>query len=91
MITMTDDKLEGEGRNVMKHPAGIFLQMLTKITKNLGEYSGCPSRDPNVVLLEYECTAVKLKVKVNVSLSTPRTHTEGGTAPLIRNLDITRR
>jgi hypothetical protein len=54
MITMTDDKLEGEGRNVMKHWAGIFLQMLTKITKNLGEYSGCPGRDPNVVLLEYE-------------------------------------
>ena len=86
---MTDDKPEGEGRNVMKHSAGVFLEMVTKIKKkNLGEYSGCPGRDPDVVLLEYECTAVE--VKVNVSLSTPLTHTEGSTAPLILNLSITR-
>lgn len=44
------DKLEGEGRNVMKYSAGIFLQMLTEITKNLGEYSRCPGRDPDVLL-----------------------------------------
>jgi len=73
---------------VMKHSAGIFLEMMTKITKTLGEYSGCPGRDPDVVLLEYECTAVE--VKVNVFLSTPLTHTKGGTAPLIPNLSITR-
>lgn len=30
MLTMTDDKLEGEGRNVINHSAGIFLEMLTK-------------------------------------------------------------
>ena len=48
-----------------------------------------------MVLLEYECTAVEvevnLKVKVNVSLSTPRTLTECGTAPIILNLGVTRR
>ena len=48
-----------------------------------------------MVLLDYECTAVEVKVKVklkaNVSLSTPLTHAEGGTAPRILNLSITRR
>jgi hypothetical protein len=48
---MTDGNLEGEGRNVMRHSAGIFMAMLTKLTKKLGEYSGCRGRDPDV---EYE-------------------------------------
>ena len=90
MMIMADDELKGEGRNVMKHSAGFFLQILTKITKNLGEYSGCPGRDPDV-LLGHECTAVEVKVKVNLSLSTPLRRTDGGTAPLTLNLGITRR
>ena len=43
MVTMTDDKLEGEGRNVIKHSARIFLQMLKKYQKTSVDIAGVPA------------------------------------------------